>query len=347
MFKSIKGARLGLFVFLGTVLLVVSIFVLGNKDQLFTDTISVKTYFTTIEGLKNGAPVWLSGYNIGSVKSISLANGETGKVEVSMKIKAELHHFIRLNSIASIETEGLVGKKIVSITPGTSDKAIVSDGGFIASRTPIKISEILEDSRDVIKHLNTLSAQFADISVKINNGTGTVGKLINDDSLYSNTVEILKSADKSIKGIQYWFNQIASFTDTLNQGLANITENVNSGVLELKSFVKDVKNGKGLLGHLVYNQATYDSVMAVVNNLIKTTVSTKLGAERLAENMEALKHNWLFKGYFENRGYWDSAKFDKKISKKLSELDKQKEIINSKLKELDELKSELQELKKK
>ncbi len=347
MFKSIRGARLGLFVFLGTVLLVISIFVLGSKDQLFTDTISIKTYFTTIEGLKNGAPVWLSGYNIGSVKSISLANDETGKVEVTMKIKAELHHFIRLNSVASIETEGLVGKKIVSITPGSSEKAIVSNGGFIISQTPIKISEILEDSRAVIKHLNTLSAQFADISVKINNGTGTVGKLINDENLYSNTVEILKSANSSIKGLQDWFKQISSFTDTLNHGLANITENVNSGVLELKSFVKDVKEGKGLLGHLVYDQATYDSVMTVVNNLIKTTSSTKLGAERLAENMEALKHNWLFKGYFENRGYWDSANFDKKITNQLNELDKQKEIINNKLKELDKLKNELQKLKNK
>ena len=346
MFQSIKGARLGLFVFLGTALLVVSIFVLGNKGQLFSNSITIKTYFTTIEGLKNGAPVWLSGYNIGSVKSISLSKDESGNVEVTMSIKAELQHFIRLNSIASIETEGLVGKKIVSIAPGSSDQAVVSDGGFILSKIPIKISEILEDSRAVIKNLNTLSAQFADISVKINNGTGTVGKLINDKNLYSATVNIIQSADSSIQGLHNWFKQISSFTDTLNHGLTDISLNVNSGILELKSFIKDVKRGKGLLGHLVYDPATYDSVMEIVNNLIKTTTSTKIGASRLAENMEALKHNWLFKGYFEERGYWDSSDFNKEISKKLNDLDKQKKAIDAKLKELDELKNELEKLKK-
>ncbi len=346
MFQSIKGARLGLFVFIGTVLLVVSIFVLGNKDQLFTNTVSINTYFTTIEGLKNGAPVWLSGYNIGSVKSISLAEDESGKVGVTMYIKSNLQHFIRINSVASIETEGLVGKKIVSITPGSPDQAVVSDGGFISSKTPIKVSEILEDSRNVIKHLNTLSAQFAEISVKINNGSGTVGKLINDKNLYTSTVNILQSADSSIQGLHHWFKQITSFTDTLNSGLTAISQNVNTGILELKSFVKDVKRGNGLLGHLVYDKSTYDSVMAVVNNLIKTTESTKIGAARLSENMEALKHNWLFKGYFENRGYWDSSDFNNTINKKLDNLDKQEKIINDKLIELDKLKTELEKLKK-
>jgi len=121
MLKHLEGARLGLFIFLGSALIVLSIFTIGNKESLFVQSISLMSRFNNIEGLKSGAPVRLSGYTIGSVSSIMLADDSAGTVIVTMRIDQELRHFIHLDSEASIQTEGLVGKKIISITPGSAD----------------------------------------------------------------------------------------------------------------------------------------------------------------------------------------------------------------------------------
>ena len=117
MFKQLEGARLGIFIFLGTVMLVLSIFLLGNKEKLFSSTIEIKAYFNQIEGLKPGAPVRLSGYDVGSVQSISLESGSNGRVEVVLNIDIALKKFIRIDSQAAVETEGLVGKRLLQSHP--------------------------------------------------------------------------------------------------------------------------------------------------------------------------------------------------------------------------------------
>lgn len=342
MFKHFEGAKLGLFVFIGTVLIVLSIFLIGNKEKLFVQTIEVRTYFQTIEGLRKGAPVWLSGYNIGSVRDVSLAADTTGRVEVRMYIDNDVRQFIRLDSEASIETEGLVGKKIIKITPGSPDKEVVADGGIIKSKDPINVMEIVEDSRNVIKNLDQISDEFAQIVVKINEGEGTVGKLVNDDELYSSTVSIIQTADSSLYAVNKWFSQIINFTDSLNLGIKNIATNIDHAITDIRLLIDDFRQGEGIVGKLMSDPATYDSVMTIVDNLIKTTEATKDGALKLSENMEALKHNWLFKAYFEERGYWDAAEFDNEITEKLEMLNKKSEEIDIKLKELDKLKLDLE-----
>lgn len=346
MFKNLEGARLGIFVFLGTVLMVLSIFMIGNKESLFVQTYQIKTYFSSIEGLKTGAPVWLSGYNIGSVKDISLADDSTGRVEVVMNIESEINRFIRLDSEASIGTAGLVGKKIVSISPGSPDLAIVANDGIISSKNPINISKIVDESIEVIHNLKLISADFSDIVAKINKGEGTVGQLVNDEELYHSTVNIVKSANNSLENIDKWFATVDQFTGMLNTKVSSIANNIDDAVLGIKSLVDKVENGDGLVGKLISDPATYDSVMVIINNLQKTTESTKIGAFKLAENMEALKHNWLFKSYFENRGYWDASEYNQMLNDRIEEINNQNKILEQKLKEIELIKTELQSSKK-
>ena len=99
MFKHFEGARLGLFVFLGTVLLVVAIFLVGNKESLFIKSVYIKSYFTTVEGLRTGAPVRLSGLDIGSVSNIRLVEDTTGRVEVTMRIDTDRQKWKSLKTV--------------------------------------------------------------------------------------------------------------------------------------------------------------------------------------------------------------------------------------------------------
>ena len=108
---GISGAKLGIFIFIGSTLLVIGIFMLGNKEALFKPTFVVKAYFKNIEGLRNGAPVRLSGIDAGAVQDIKVVGDTVSLIEVTMRLLTEIEHFIRVDTQAEIQTEGLVGNK--------------------------------------------------------------------------------------------------------------------------------------------------------------------------------------------------------------------------------------------
>lgn len=337
MLKQLEGARLGIFIFLGTVLLVVSIFMLGSKEKLFTTTIEVKTYFNQIEGLKPGAPVRLSGYDIGSVSSIALVDEKSGNVEVKMRIDNTLKHFIRIDSRASIETEGLVGKKIISISPGSPNLAIVEAGGIIQSKDPMNIAAIVEESEAVISYLRDLTKDLSEIVGKVNKGEGTIGKIVNDDRLYNAAVRITQNADKSLTTLTDRLSEITDIIVNTSGSVTSIIANVDTAIIDIRNLVEDVQKGEGVLGTLIADKNVADSVRIMISNLIKTSEDTRSATSSLAENMEALKHNWLFKNYFEQRGYWNKAEFENQIDVKLIELKNQNDLLDQKIKELLEL----------
>jgi phospholipid/cholesterol/gamma-HCH transport system substrate-binding protein len=345
MLKHLEGARLGIFIFLGTVLLILAIFTIGNRDSLFVSSITVKTYFTKVQGLRTGAPVRLSGYDIGSVSNMTLASDTSGRVEVTMRIDEEVRQFIRLDSEASIETEGLVGKQVISISPGSTDLEIVSDGGVIKAKDPVSVEAIIKEVQDIMAYVKDITKEFSGIAAKINNGEGTIGKLINDQQLYYAAVDITKSADRNLTTITERLEDVSNFIISLGGGVEDIMNNVDSAIVDVKYMISDIKNGKGTLGLLMKDESVYDSVKTTINNLVATTEATMVGARRFAENMEALKHNWLFKSYFEERGYWETADYEKSLDEKILELRKQNEELQKRINQLKELEEKVENIK--
>lgn len=338
--KTLANAKLGIFIFLGSTLLVIGIFLLGNKDQLFASTFTVKAYFETIEGLRNGASVRFGGINVGAVKEIKILDDASGRVEVSMRIKTDIKRFIRKNSVATIETEGLVGNKIVMLSMGSENFEPIADGGVIQSREPLGFAAVIEETQGILAYTKEMTKNLSDIMERINRGEGTIGKILTDDELYYAATKLTKSADKSLVNLTDDMKDVLELFDKLGSGVENVVNNVNKVVADIDSLMIGVQEGKGLMGSLLTDKGKEaESLNQILENIVQVTEESKLGASRLAENMEALKHNWLFKSYYENRGYWDKAEFEQQIDDKLLEL-------NSKMKLLDEKIDELKTLEK-
>ncbi len=346
MTKHLEGAKLGIFIFLGTVLFVIAVFLVGNKESLFTKSITIRTYFDDVVGLRSGAAVRLSGLKVGVVKDVRLVEGGNGKVEVVMNIEKDLSNFIRLDSKASIETEGLIGSKIISISPGSPNLEVVKNGGVIKSREPLSITQIIIQTKGVIGYLKDLTFNLAQAVAKVNRGKGTLGKLINDDALYLQSVKILKSADTSLVVMTGRLSEITDFIVKTGAGVASIIANIDSSMADVKNIINQVKSGQGVLGALINDRGVYDSLQIVINNLVATTDFAQQGAASFAEDMEALKHNWLFKGYFEQRGYWQKTKYEKEIDDKINLLNKQANELGKRILELRDLEEKLNILKK-
>ena len=338
MFKNLANAKLGLFIFLGSTLLVVLIFLLGNKDQLFTSTITVKTYFQNTGGLRNGASVRFGGIDVGAVKDVKIVNDGSGKIEVSMRIKNEIKSFLKKDSRASIETEGLVGNKVVVISMGSDNSEGISDGGVILSTEPLSFANIIEETQGIMAYTKEMTKDLAEIVYKVNRGDGTIGKILNDDQLYNAATNLTKSADRSMISLTDDMKGVISLFDELGKGVQNVVNNINSVVTRIDTVLEGVSEGKGILGSLVSDKGEESqSINQILDNLVVVSEDARTSASRLAENMEALKHNWLFKSYFEERGYWDEEEFNKEIDSKIIELNDKIKLLDEKILELKSL----------
>lgn len=344
MFKKLKGARLGLFVFLGTALIFLAIFLVGNKDSLFSEKTSLKAFFSNVEGLRTGASVRLSGMDVGTVSNILLTkNGQEANVEVTFDIRNEVIHFVRLDSEASIETEGLVGARILALTPGSAEFEIASEGSVINAKDPINMADIIAETQGIIKYTKDITKDFSEIVHKVNKGKGSIGLLVNDDQLYNSTVKITKSADKSLNLITSKLDELSNFVDGLSSNTNRVLGKLDTTITDISSMISGVKNGEGFIGKLITDETPFDSIKVIISNLVTTTKSTQSAANSFAENMEALKHNWLFKSYFEERGYWDKATYEKELDKKIEDLKAQNKELEEKLKRLQGLQSQFQD----
>lgn len=340
MFKDLTGAKLGIFIFIGSVLLVIGIFMLGNKDQLFVSTFTIRAYFQNTEGLRNGASVRFGGIDVGAVKSIKILADTSGRVEVSMRIKEEVRRFIKKDSRASIETEGLVGNKVVIISMGSDRAEPISDNGVILSKEPLSFADVIEETQGILAYTKEMTKNLADIVGKINQGEGTIGKILNDEELYNAATNITKSADKNLTAVTEDLRKVIALFDDLGKGVETIVENTNNVVASIDTLLQGVSEGKGFLGSLLTDQGTEGkSLNKILENFVQISEDTKLSASRLAENMEALKHNWLFKSYFEQRGYWDKQEFEEQIDAKLIELNEKIQLLDKKIAELKDLQS--------
>lgn len=335
MFGNLSDAKLGIFIFFGSMLFIIGIFMIGNKDQLFTPTFEIKSYFQNIEGLRNGASVRFGGIDVGAVKDIKIYADTLGLIEVTMRIKSDVRKFIKKDSRASIETEGLVGNKVVIITMGSDYADIIEDGGTILSKEPISFADVIEETQGILAYTKEMTKNLSEILLRVNKGEGTVGKILNDEELYYAATNITKTADKSLSSLTNDLKNVVDLFDHLGKGVASVVNNTNNVVAALDTLMKGVSEGKGVLGSLLTGQGTEaKSINVILDNLVKITLDTKLSASRLAENMEALKHNWLFKTYYENRGYWDKAEFEIQIDNKLLELDRKIKLLDEKILQL-------------
>ena len=188
-----RAARVGVFIVATLAILVIGVFIIGSKQYLFSSTYQLKAQFDNVVGLDAGGDVRVGGVHSGTVRSIVLPHKPGEKVTVLMDLDRSTHEIIKQDSVATIETEGLLGNQYMAISFGSDGKADVRDGDIIASLPPLEMSDllqktsgILDSSQQAIKNATRATANLDSISAKIDGGQGTAGALVNDKQLYSN-----------------------------------------------------------------------------------------------------------------------------------------------------------------
>jgi phospholipid/cholesterol/gamma-HCH transport system substrate-binding protein len=223
-----RSFRVGVFVVGTLAVLALGVFLIGDQQLLFSHTYQLKATFKNVEGLNNGGEVRVGGIHKGTVKQIQLPTRSDGGMTVVMNIENSTRKVVKQDSVASIQTEGLMGSKYVEISFGTDSAPPVENGATITGAPPLDISDLIQKTNGILDTVQDSTSHIKEISSKIDQGKGTMGALVNDKKMY----------------------------DQLNA----------------------------------------------------TAAEAKSGATAFQENMTALKTNFFLRGFFNRRGYDDSAK---------------------------------------
>jgi len=214
-----RAVRLGLFIVATLAILVIGIFIIGSKQYLFSSTYRLKAQFDDVVGLEDGGDVRVGGVHVGTVRNILLPTKPGDKVTVLMDIDKSTHNIIKRDSMASINTEGLLGNQYLSIAVGSAGVVEARDGDTLPSQPPLEMSKllqktsgILDSSQEAIQNATRATANLESISGKINRGQGTAGALVNDKQLYNN----LEASSASMKDTMVQAQAgVASFADDM------------------------------------------------------------------------------------------------------------------------------------
>jgi phospholipid/cholesterol/gamma-HCH transport system substrate-binding protein len=191
--------RLGLFIAGGLAIFVLAIFIIGKQKNLFNPVFTVNSTFYNVSGLQVGNNIRFSGINVGTVDNITIINDST--VRVFMMIRKEVKQFIKSDCKAAIGSEGLIGDKLIIITQGSTDAPLVSEGQEISSEEPIEMDAIMASLKVTADNAAVISYQLAEIMIKVNSGTGTLGRLIRDSTIAGNLNQTMVNLKNSSKGL--------------------------------------------------------------------------------------------------------------------------------------------------
>ncbi|MEN9908005.1 MAG: hypothetical protein RLZZ540_1154 [Bacteroidota bacterium] len=191
--------KLGMFVIIGLILFVFTIYFVGKQQNMFGATFQLRSKFKTVSGLKVGNNVRFSGINVGTVSEIELVTDTS--VVVVLIIQKEVQKFIKTDAMASIGSDGLMGDKVLTISPGTSSNTIIKNNAYIVSKGPLEIDDLLKSVKKSVDNVEVITAQLAEFTYKLNNGNGTLSKLMNDKSFAVKLDKTMSNLQSGSKGL--------------------------------------------------------------------------------------------------------------------------------------------------
>lgn len=304
--------RLGLFVILGTALLLIAAYLIGNRQDMFGGSLTISSVFKDVGGLQVGNNVRYSGINVGTVKSLEME--EDTAIRVVMNIEKRMFPHIKRNAVAAIGSDGLVGSMIVNIIPGEVPAAFIEPGDEIASLSRITTLDMMSTLNVTNENAARLTADLLQVTQALNNGEGSLGRLLNDTTMGADLGKAMKNLTTTSYRLNRLLARMEQLADSGNfsnsvagkllsdplagQGVDTLLKNLEqSGKLlastmrTMDSLVDGIAAGEGTLQFL-----SRDTLF--VQRLSTSMKHIETGTERFSENMEALKHNFLTRRYF-------------------------------------------------
>jgi phospholipid/cholesterol/gamma-HCH transport system substrate-binding protein len=308
--QTSRAAVVGLFVLMAGLLFALGLFMIGDRRSLFARDFELYTEFSRVGGIEKGAIVRVAGADAGEVEEIRVPRSPSEKFRVKLRVLEDLRGLVRTDSVASIQTDGLVGNKFIQIEAGTDAAPQAPDGSTIAGSDLYDFTDLLAQASRTLKDVTAL------------------------------VDEVRTSVQTTLAGITATTDEATRIMQGLDRQMQGLLKQGGTVVADLGVIVDGIRAGKGTAGKLVNDPELYDRanaliaeargvigkvdeaaeqakqlttemrsntgpVQGAIADLRKTLSGANEAMADLTENSEALKRNFFFRGFFERRGYYD------------------------------------------
>lgn len=313
----LRRALVGAFVLGGLLLFGGGLFLIGDRRLLFVDQFEINSTFGKVTGLQVGTRVRVAGLEAGEVLEIGLPSRPSDRFRVRMRLREDVRQLVRADSTSAVQTDGIVGNAFIQISVGTDGASPVAPGDTIAGIDPIEFADLIQEGRDTFR---TVAREVIEVKEDV-----------------SAAVIVLTDTIATANGV---IANVGRDVGTLTATSARVVENVQGTIVDARALVNDVRAGQGTIGQLLTDRTLYERMTGVgreaeqaVRNLRETTDHARAAVEGfvapdgtaqqvaqtlrntlaevqevtsdLAEGTEALKRNFLFRGFFRQRGFFD------------------------------------------
>ena len=309
------------FVILGTILFGVGLFLIGDQHKAFSHRMTLYTDLANVNGLIAGAHVRVSGYDAGQITHIDIPNQPSGKFRLKLQIDDKLKTLIRSDSIVTVETDGLVGDKFLLVHSGTDSASPVGDGAILPGKEPVELSAILQKVSGTVDQANAtlgdvrgrLDGTLDAITHTVNNtngivtsvreGRGPIGALLTDQQITDNlkgTMANTRQATAKLEGVSDQASQM--ITELQSRDLVG---KADESMVNIRDASAQIDQSTQQLNTTLSQALGPDtSGRTAGEDLQGTFANVNVATSNMADDTEALKHEFFFRGFFKKRGFY-------------------------------------------
>lgn len=269
-----QKVKIGIFTVLGISIFLVGIFIIGSKKNMFGNTYMIYGTFKNVGGLEVGNNIRFAGINVGTVKGIHIVSDTL--IRVDMLMQNQVKPFLKIDALASIGSDGLMGDKLVTIVSGSSNEARLLQGGTrIQTVNPVDFDKVIGQFTNVANNAETIMTELAGMAIQIRKGDGTISKLL--------------------------------YTDDLSRSLQGTAENAEEISKSMAGIALQIRSGYGSIGNLIYTDSFSNGLERTIKTANTAMTTINEAAENFGENMKALQGNYFLRGYFKRKARKEAA----------------------------------------
>jgi phospholipid/cholesterol/gamma-HCH transport system substrate-binding protein len=319
-----RNLIVGLFVVAGLALFTVGLFLIGNRHEAFARHIEFYAEFLNLDGLPKGAKVRVGGMDAGQVLDIGVPDSPSSRFRVKMRIDEKLHGLVRTDSIVTIGTDGVVGDTVLLVRPGSSHAQAAAALTTLPSKEPMDISELLERGKGLVDDadgtirvvggkvntaldgVTTTVSNVNDLVVGLKRGRGPAGMLLQDQALATQIRQTVTNAEQATAGLGHASGQADALISDLQS--RRLPQKVDETMDTVKSAASSLDESSRQLQQTIAEITGPDQQgVSAGTNIRESLSNANATTANMADDTEALKHNFFFRGFFRHRGYYNLA----------------------------------------
>jgi phospholipid/cholesterol/gamma-HCH transport system substrate-binding protein len=311
----------GVFIIAGITLFALGIFLVGSRHEAFSRHVFLYTEFADLDGITKGSKVQVAGMDAGQVDKIDVPNSPNGRFRVQMRVDERFHGLVRIDSVVTVDTEGVVGNTFLTIHTGSPDASIAQADSVLQSKPPVKMSDLLTNGLGIMNDADATLKQVGgklnialdgvngavgnanDLLIGLKEGRGTAGMLLRDEKMADQIRETMSNAQSATSNLKQASAGVSSIVADaqqrqLPQKLDDTMTQIRSASTQANATIEQV--------HQSLTQALGPDANGVTagQNISQALSNVNVATGNMAEDTEALKHNFFFKGFFNHRGYY-------------------------------------------